>query len=172
MRRFAVVVATCVTLTACSGTLGLDLPTEVEYYSNVLTCAEEKAGKDFGEITEDPDFEGLASGDSHVSLTGARLHDATALQECIDQGKPEVPDLDPVTGYGDFSDQAYADIDWVEVTALEVECANDNGAPLQVGSGGIGISGLNNAGGHLQEVFEAILDACREGLNLPEFSDT
>ena len=158
-------------LASCSATLALDLPTEVEFYTNVLQCAEDRAGKDFGEVTEDPNFEGLMSGDSQIPLTGARLHDASAYQACFDEWKPEVPDLAPITGYGDFSDQAYTDIDWFEVTALEVECANDQGARLRVSPPGDGISGLNDRGGHLSEVFTAVFEACRAGLKLPEYKE-
>lgn len=110
------------------------------------------------------------SADGHSAITGARLHDSALYQTCFDEHLPTAPDLEPITGYGDFSDEAYADIDWIEVTALEVQCANDNGADLQIIPPGDGISGFNNKGGHLSQVFEAILDACRAGLTIPPHS--
>jgi hypothetical protein len=74
---------------------------------------------------------------------------------------------DPIVGYGDFSDQEYASIDWTEVVRLQVQCANDNGFPVQILPSG---DGYNFAGIPLEQHREAseIMDACLHGLDLPD----
>lgn len=75
---------------------------------------------------------------------------------------------DPIVGYGDFSDQEYASIDWTEVVRLQVQCGNDNGVPAQILPPG---DGYNFAGIPLEHHREAseIMDACLRGLDLPDW---
>lgn len=71
----------------------------------------------------------------------------------------------PISGYGDFSEVAYEDIDWTEVTMLIVECMNDNGWDVQVSQGdGISYGKVRPIErGRASETEKA----CRAGLNLP-----
>lgn len=55
-------------------------------------------------------------------------------------GLPEIPVLEPIAGYGDFSAMAYWEVDWFEVTALMVRCANDNGIAARILPPGDGLS--------------------------------
>lgn len=69
--------------------------------------------------------------------------------------------------YGDFSDVAYADVDWNLVSELVAECANDQGFPVEASP--------NNASVYYDLVplsenaaaTEAV-DDCEDGLNLPD----
>ena len=149
----------------------MELTSEYEFYTNVLECAETETGEDFGDITEHTLFPGRVSADSDVALTAARLHAVEAFESCYEAITPEAPVLDPITGYGDFSDQASWEVNSFELTALVVECANDHGIPLKVSPQGDGISGFNDAGTHLFAVSQAVLDACYAGLMLPEYAD-
>lgn len=197
MRRPLVGLVVLVALAACSGTtsseplaasttastgdppvnttsgsgIGVELTSEYEFYTSVLECAEREAGEDFGEVTEDPLFPGWKSADADVALTAARLHDSEAYWRCYEEQIPEAPVLEPITGYGDFFDQEYWEVDWFEVTALLVECANDQGLPLYVSPSGDGVFGFGDAGGHLNDVTQAVVDACRAGLMLPDPAD-
>ncbi len=78
------------------------------------------------------------------------------------------PPLDPIYGYGDFQHLLYADIDWFEVTDLQVRCANEHGVPLAVIPPGDGIS-FAAVPIHQQDQARSVLRACTEGLNLPEY---
>ena len=53
----------------------------------------------------------------------------TASTDALD---PDNLALEPITGYGDFTGAESWDLDWYEVTRLMVECANDNGMPVQL----------------------------------------
>ena len=88
-----------------------------------------------------------------VSTTTTSLHD--------------IPELDPITGYGDFSDVPYLDIDWNEVVALEVQCIQDQGYPATVLPPGNGIGLSQEVPPDQVDMFTAVLYARRAGLQLP-----
>jgi len=83
-------------------------------------------------------------------------------------GMPSIPVLDPITGYGDFSDESYALVDWFAVTALEVQCANDQGIPVTVMAPGDGID-FRSVALDQQVMASAVVRACEAGLNLPAY---
>ncbi len=71
------------------------------------------------------------------------------------------------TGYGDFNDVAYEDIDWVEVVTLVVQCTNDNGYAVEQSPTGDGVF-LEGIPGQDQKRASEVMDRCREGLNVPD----
>jgi len=75
--------------------------------------------------------------------------------------------LEPITGYGDFSQYEYWDVDWFEVVRLVVECANDNGVPVQLIPPGDGYS-MSGIPPDQQEAARAVVQACRDGLHVPD----
>jgi len=83
---------------------------------------------------------------------------------------------DPITlsaegqyeGYGDFSDVPYSDIDWYEVTALEVRCANDNGIPVRLIPPGDGFS-FGEVPPEQSAVAMEVVEACEKALKLPAY---
>ncbi len=75
-------------------------------------------------------------------------------------------DVTPITGYGDFSDVDYFLIDWVEVTQRVVQCANDQGFPVEVIPPGDGIS-FQSVPRQQNQAAAAAVEACEAGLNLP-----
>lgn len=81
-------------------------------------------------------------------------------------GLPSVEPVEPITGYGDFSSSSYWGLDSIEVTALQVECANDHGVPARLLPPGDGYS-LDEVDPRQLATARAILDACLAGLNLP-----
>jgi hypothetical protein len=76
------------------------------------------------------------------------------------------PEVVPITGYGDFSDVDYFLIDWVEVNQLVVQCANDQGFPVEVIPPGDGIS-FQSVPRQQNQAAAAAVEACEAGLNLP-----
>lgn len=81
---------------------------------------------------------------------------------------PKVPQMEPIGGYGDFSGVSYVAVDWFEVTALEVQCANDQGVPVHVIPPGDGI-GYGDVASGQQTMAAAVIEACRAGLRLPPY---
>ncbi len=75
--------------------------------------------------------------------------------------------IPPIGGYGDFSDVEYWNVDWYEVTRLEVACLNDNGYPVTLIPPGDGISYSAVPPEQSLEANE-VSKACREGLRLPQ----
>jgi hypothetical protein len=73
----------------------------------------------------------------------------------------------PITGYGDFTGIRYRDIEWDFVTALTLECAQDQGMPLVYTSDGEGIS-FENVPLDQNATAGAVLEACRAGLNVAD----
>ena len=73
----------------------------------------------------------------------------------------------PITGYGDFTGARYRDIDWEYVTALELQCAQDQGMPLVYTPDGEGID-FKNVPLDQNATASAVLDACRAGLNIAD----
>ena len=81
--------------------------------------------------------------------------------------EPTQPTVEPILGYGDFSDIPYGDIDRFEVTLLIVDCMNDQGFAVYLIPPGDGISFANvpedqNRAAQFAEA------GCRAGLRLPE----
>jgi hypothetical protein len=74
----------------------------------------------------------------------------------------------PITGYGDFSGQEYFEVDWFLVTRLTADCLQDQGFPVTVIPPGDGISFLSVPSSQNQ-LAQQYLEACRAGLNLPDF---
>jgi len=79
--------------------------------------------------------------------------------------------VEPIYGYGDFSDVAYDDIDFDEVNGLIVRCMNDEGfnvdaaAPQEAdGSTTIDLSNVDQGN---RAVADGTLAQCRAGLKLP-----
>jgi len=71
-------------------------------------------------------------------------------------------------GYGDFSDVPYFDIDWYEVTRLEVQCANDNGMAVRLLSSGDGWT-VSEIQYELQAAAISVVDSCQKALHLPKY---
>lgn len=100
-----------------------------------------------------------------------RLLDADGVEIARgDRTRPDEPTestVEPIPGYGDFSDVAYEDVDWVEVNRLIVECMNDRGyAATQVPTGdGFTFQDIPESQNQAAQVVAA---ACRAGLRLPE----
>ncbi|NOY56171.1 MAG: hypothetical protein GXP34_09305 [Actinobacteria bacterium] len=108
---------------------------------------------------------------TETSPTVTGTTSAGVLSDYGDSGVPfadvlPIPTLDPITGYGDFSGVSYYDVDWVEVTALEVQCANDQGYPVTVIPPGNGI-GYNQVVLDQQNMALAVVSACWAGLHIP-----
>lgn len=103
---------------------------------------------------------------------GVRVLDANGVE--IARGdrtrpdEPTPPAVEPIRGYGDFSDTAYADVDWVQVVALIVECMNDQGFAATIIPPGDGIS-YNNIPQDQHGAAQLTDAACEAGVNLPEF---
>jgi len=77
----------------------------------------------------------------------------------------------PIGGYGDFSDTAYGDVDWDRVAVAVVECAFDQGFPVNVTFQGSGIS-YAEVPTDQNAAAVKIADRCEAGLNLPELDDS
>lgn len=77
-------------------------------------------------------------------------------------------DVEPITGYGDFSDFEYFHVDWYEVTRLEIQCLRDQGFEVEAIPPGDGIN-FSNVPPEQHEAAERTLGACQAGLNLPEY---
>ncbi|MEX2252345.1 MAG: hypothetical protein WD895_09820 [Acidimicrobiia bacterium] len=73
----------------------------------------------------------------------------------------------PITGYGDFSNVSSWEVDWIEVTALQAECANDNGIPVRVIPPGDGLT-YEEVPLDQHQTARAVVEACLAGLNLPD----
>jgi hypothetical protein len=81
--------------------------------------------------------------------------------------EPTEPTVEPILGYGDFSNIAYEDIDWFEVTALTVQCVNDQGYGVTVIPPGDGIN-KGDVPDEQNRDMQFAMAACRAGLNIPE----
>lgn len=145
-----------------------EFPTELEFFASVVECTEERTGQEFGDIQDSP--LGLASPEAVQALLAAQGHEP-AYAECFQDMLPPVPSIPPITGYGDYSAQDYADIDWFEVTGAIAQCARDQGLPVEILPPGDGIGGFGSSGIHLSEVTSAVVAACQEGLNIPAYQD-
>jgi len=83
--------------------------------------------------------------------------------------EPTEPTVEPILGYGDFSNIAYEDIDWFEVTALTVQCVNDQGYGVTVLPPGDGIN-KGDVPEDQNRDMQFAMAACRAGLYIPESS--
>jgi|FLYL01.1.fsa_nt_gi hypothetical protein len=81
-------------------------------------------------------------------------------------GMPSVGPVKPIYGCGDFSSFSYWDLDWTEITALKVQCANDDGVPARALPPGDGVT-RDRVNPEQHAMARAILDACRAGLRMP-----
>ncbi|MCP4305431.1 MAG: hypothetical protein GY926_11470 [bacterium] len=73
----------------------------------------------------------------------------------------------PVTGYRDFSTTDYWDIDWVEVTALTAQCLADQGFPVTITDGGVGMS-FGSIPENQNRNAQIASETCQAGLNIPD----
>ncbi|GEM_PF-2806219 len=80
----------------------------------------------------------------------------------------EIPDR--ITGYGDFSAFRYHEVDWIQVVRAIVECARDQGMPVEPIPPGDGIS-FDAVPLEQNELATKIVDACEAGLNLPTYEE-
>ncbi len=81
--------------------------------------------------------------------------------------EPTEPTVEPIRGYGDYSNVAFDDIDQLEVTALIAECVNDQGFAATLDPSGDGIR-FDDVTGDQLPAYRFALAACQAGLNLPE----
>lgn len=79
----------------------------------------------------------------------------------------DAQDVEPITGYGDFSDFEYFYVNWYEVTRLEMQCLRDQGFAVEAIPPGDGID-FSNVPPEESEAAERTLWACQAGLNLPD----
>jgi hypothetical protein len=79
-----------------------------------------------------------------------------------------VDPLPPITGYGDYSDVDFYDLDVFEVTEAEVACLHDHGFPVTIIPPGDGIS-FQGISPEQNGEAAATLEACMAGLNLPPY---
>lgn len=79
---------------------------------------------------------------------------------------PRVPRLEPITGYRDVSDVPYTAIDWCEVTALVVQCVNDQGILVRLSPPVDGV-GFDEVAMGRKAMAGAVVDACQAGLHIP-----
>jgi hypothetical protein len=91
-----------------------------------------------------------------------------AFTTVVTTTSPRSHALEPITGYGDFSDQEFYEIDWFLVNRLTIQCLQENGFPVTVVSPGDGIS-FHSVPVSQNQLAQQYLEACRAGLNLPEF---
>lgn len=75
-------------------------------------------------------------------------------------------ETEPITGYGNFSNVEYWDVDWFEVVTLEAKCLVDHGFPVTTVPPGDGISFDSVAADQIDLALD-VFYACQEGLNLP-----
>lgn len=105
------------------------------------------------------------------SIETGSTSSATTDQVSVEENSGADPgggELPPITGYGDFSSYAYADVDWFEVTRLEVKCLNDNGFPARVEAPGNGMT-FEDIAVDQHAAALAAFDACEAGLSLPPY---
>lgn len=91
-------------------------------------------------------------------------------QARVERRRQEAEDLqnvEPITGYGDFSNTEYVDVDWYEVTRLQIQCMRDQGFEVEPIPPGDGIDFSNVPPTQHQEAQKTSW-ACLTGLNLPE----
>ena len=120
------------------------------------TRTEERTGKDFGEMVETE--YGVASTEARHTIDAALAQERHVYLQCFEDSLPSLPVLEPITGYGDYSDAVYSEID-CKFTELVVECANDHGVPVKVMPPGDGVGSFGSAGIHKQATAEAVVDA-------------
>jgi len=112
-------------------------------------------------------------GGSAPTTAGGSVSSTTTLAAVSDSStRDREPDdsLEPISGYGDFSNVEYAEVDWKRVVELQVECANDQGIPVTVMPPGDGIS-YDQVPRAQHQMASAILRACLDGLNLPPYEE-
>lgn len=90
----------------------------------------------------------------------------SAVSTTSTTAKEAVTSIPPISGYGDFSEQTYFEIDWLHVTELVIRCMNDQGIPATLTPDGAGISAEKIPPDQNQIGFET-MNACMEGLSLP-----
>lgn len=73
----------------------------------------------------------------------------------------------PITGYGDFTGIRNRDVDWEYVTALILQCAQDQGIPLVYTPDGEGID-FKNVPLDQNATASAVEAACRAGLKVAD----
>lgn len=101
-----------------------------------------------------------------VSVT-ASVDTSTTTGTVPESSDPTETILAPITGYGDFSDVRYRDVDWVFATELMIRCARDQGVPVKLTPDGEGIDFMGVPPDQ-NAMAGAIVDACRAGLNIPD----
>lgn len=79
-----------------------------------------------------------------------------------------IPMLEPILGYGNFAGVAYEDIDWVVVTQLQAQCANDHGYAVTLIPPGDGLS-FAGLPPEQHRMASATLRACAAGLQIPDY---
>lgn len=82
----------------------------------------------------------------------------------------EIEALAPITGYGDFSELDYNQVDWFLVTELMHQCIVDQGFPVRLIPPGDGLD-FTPVPADQNRMASLTADACREGLNLPPERD-
>jgi hypothetical protein len=93
-----------------------------------------------------------------------------AAQQRVAEMQQEFEDsqnVEPIAGYGDFSDFEYFYVNWYEVTRLQIQCLRDQGFAVEAIPPGDGID-FSNVAPEQSEEAERTLWACLAGLNLPE----
>ncbi len=95
---------------------------------------------------------------------GSSFSAATSSTPSIAEATPST--VKPISGYGDFSGEDYFNVDWYEVTRLQVACLNDHGFPVTLIPPGDGIS-FASIPPEQSQAADATLEACRTGMNLP-----
>lgn len=110
---------------------------------------------------------GLATNPTSAPLASTDQAESASQKRGPSAVEHSIPSIEPIYGYGDFSNTPYHDIDWVVVTALVVQCANDHGIAARVLPPGDGYT-LSAVSESQQGFAIAYVSACRAGLNVPQ----
>lgn len=122
----------------------------------------------FGACVASSDIPATAEG----STTQVQHAGSSTVPRSLPESGPWVgpEELEPITGYGDFSSVEYWQIDWYRVVNLEIQCLNDQGFAVEVIPPGDGISFSGVSSEQLEAANRAFW-ACQAGLNLPEYTE-
>lgn len=104
---------------------------------------------------------------SHSEEQGRFNEEQQARVERRRQVAEDLQNVEPITGYGDFSDTEYFDVNWYEVTRLQIQCMRDQGFEVEAIPPGDGID-FSNVSPIQHRVAQKTSWACLTGLNLPE----
>lgn len=75
-------------------------------------------------------------------------------------------DIEPLSGYGDFSSLEYAEVPWDEVPELVYQCLTDQGWDVTLVSNGVEFDAVPD---ECNLLLRRALDACVFGLQLPAY---